>query len=397
MTTAPAAPHFSRDRTSLLLYAALGVFGALQVVPGLITPALRDELGYGYTLASLHVTAFAGFGVVAGLLAPRLDRRIGRRAVLVVGLLGMAAGVAGLTAGRGPASTLAAAALTGMLGTLIIVAVQSALSDHHGERRAVAFAESNVIASVGTTAAPLAVGATAAVLGSWRWGVLALAVSGLVVAALARRTAVPVTPVPTDGDDVRSGGLPLAARLGVGLVFLGVVVEWTVSYWGATYLREVVGLTRPAAVTAMTVFFGAMLSGRVATGVLVRRVDAARLVAVSLGVVAAGLAVHAVSTAAPPALVGLALLGLGTAALFPLGLSLAVEGAPLRPADVSGRCVVAGSTAVLLGPLLVGQLADALGLRTALVLLPVVVATAAVLLSQLVRQRRKTPTTVFSA
>lgn len=392
VTRAPApgpalAPSFTRDRTTLVLYAGLGVFGALQVVPGLVTPALRDELGYGYTLASLHVSAFAAAGVVAGLLSPRLDRRVGRRAVLLLGLLGMAAGVAGLTVGRMPAATLAAAALTGLLGTLIIVAVQSALSDHHGERRAVAFAESNVVASVGTTAAPLAVGAAAAALGSWRWGVLALAATGLLVAAASRRTAVPSTPRPRHGAAPAAGRLPRAARAGVGLVFAGVVLEWTVSYWGATYLREVVGLGRPAAVTAMTLFFGAMLTGRVAAGVLVRRVDAARLVAAGLAVVATGLAVHAASTGTLPALAGLVLLGLGVATLFPLGLSLAVAGAPLRPADVSARCVVAGSSAVLLGPLVVGQLADAVGLRAALGLLPLVAAAAALLLARVVRLR----------
>lgn len=378
---------YARDRTTLVLYAALGVFGGLQVVPGLVTPALRDELGYGYTLASLHVSAFAAAGVLAGLLAPRLDRRLGRRAVLVLGLLGVAAGTAALTTGRSAPATIGAAALAGVLGTLIIVAVQSALSDHHGERRAVAFAESNVVASVGSTAAPLVVGAAAAGLGSWRWGVLALATSGLLVGLLVRRTAVPVSVAPVEVEGTGGGRLPAAAVAGTGLVFAAVVLEWTTSYWGATYLRDVVGLDRAAAVTAMTLFYAAMLTGRVASGVLVRRVDAARLVALSLAVTAAGAGVHALSTAPAAALVGLVLLGLGVAALFPLGLSLAVAAAPDRAAEVSGRCVVAGSAAVLLGPLVVGQLADGVGLRPALVVVPVALLGAAVLLRRVVRQR----------
>lgn len=378
------AHAFTRDRTTLVLYAALGVFGALQVVPGLVTPALRDELGYGYTVASLHVSAFAGLGILAGLLAPRLDRWIGRRAVLLLGLAGIAAGAAALSAGRTPAATLAAAGLAGLLGTLVLVAVQSALADHHGEQRAVAFAESNVVASVGTTTAPLVVGATAAALGSWRWGVLLLALTGLVVAAVVRRTPVPATVALSEHAAGGGGRLPAAARAGVGLVFTGVVLEWSVAYWGATYLREEVDLSRASAVTGTTFLFAAMLTGRVAAGVLVRRFDPARLVAASLVVVAAGLAVHAASTDVVPALAGLVLLGLGIAGLFPLALSLAVAAAPDRPAEVSGRCVVAGSTAVLLGPLVVGQLADLVGLRPALLVLPLVVVGAAVLLRRVV-------------
>lgn len=373
----------------MALYAALGVFGALQVVPGLVTPALRDEFGYGYTLASLHLSAFAGLGVLAGLAGPALDRRFGRRAVLVAGLLGVGGGAAALTAGRAPVATLAAAGLAGLLGTLVLITVQAALSDHHGEHRAVAFVESNVLASVGSAAAPLAVGLAAATLGSWRWGVLALASSGLIVSVVATRVHVPSSLPPVDQPSAtrRDRRLPPAARAGVALVFTGVVLEWSVSYWGATYLREVVALERAAAVTAMTFFFAAMLTGRVVGGVLVRRIDPARLVAVGLLTTGLGLLLQSTSTAAVTALAGLVLLGLGISVLFPLALSLAVAAAPDRPAVVSGRCVVAGSTAVLLGPLVVGQLADAVGLRTALGLLPVVAVVGAVLLARVVRLR----------
>lgn len=386
---AAAAPHFTRDRTTVLLYAALGVFGCLQVVPGLVTPALREELGYGYTLASLHVTAFAALGVVAGLAAPALDRRLGRGPVLLVGLMGMSAAAAALAAGRVATATLAAAAVAGLLGTLIIVAVQSALSDHHGEHRAVAFAESNVVASVGATSAPLAVGAAAAALGSWRWGVLGLAAAGLVLALVARGRPLPsVATAP--GDDAAGGPLPALARTGVALVFTGVVLEWSVSYWGATYLREVTALAEATAVSAMFLFFGAMLVGRVVSGVLVRRTDPLRLLATGLVVAAAGLGLNAVSTVPAVALAGLVLLGLGVAVQFPLGLTLAVAGAPARAPVVSSRCIVTGSTAVLLGPLLVGQLADAVGLRAALLLLPVVVLAAGALAARYAGQRAAT-------
>jgi fucose permease len=209
----------------------------------------------------------------------------------------------------------------------------------------------------------------------------------LLVVGADGRTPVPDTPRAESAGAPSSGPLPPAARAGVALVFAGVVLEWSVAYWGATYLREVVGLGRPAAVTAMTCFFAAMLLGRIAAGVLVRRRDPVRLVAGSLAVVAAGLAVHAVSTAPTAALVGLVLLGLGVAALFPLGLSLAVAGAVTRPTDVSGRCVIAGSTAVLLGPLVVGQLADVLGLRTALGVLPLVALGAALLVRRIAALR----------
>ncbi len=112
-----------------------------------------------------------------------------------------------------------------------------------------------------------------------------------------------------------------------------------------------------------------------------------RLVVAGLAVAAAGVAVQAASTAPVAALVGLVLLGLGVAGLFPLALALAVAAAPARTVEVSGRCVVAGSAAVLLGPLVVGQLADVVGLRSALGVLPLVLLGAGVALRRVVVRR----------
>jgi len=379
-TLAPVHPstRFVRDRTTLLLYAALCAFGALQTVPSLAIPALRDEFGYGYGLSSAHLSVFAAGSVVAGLVGARLARRFGRTPVLVVGLLGFAAGAALLTAGRTSWATLGACLLAGVVGTLVLVAVQAGLADHHGEQRAVAFAESNAMASVGTTLAPLVVGGLAAATGSWRWGVLLLALGTAAVAVAARDAAVPEPSQETEAAD--TGRLPRAARAGVALIFCGVVLEWTVSFWGATYLRDVVGLDRATAVTAMALFFGAMLTGRVAGAVLARRREPRRLLLAALVTTTAGFGVAAVSTAAPAVLVALVLLGLGISVIFPLALSLAIAAAPSQATAVSGRCVTLGALAVLLGPLVVGQLADVVGLRPALLVLPVALLAAVPLL-----------------
>lgn len=379
MTTPAPAAVFSRDRLTVLLYVALGTFGFLQTVPGAVTPALRAEFGYSYTTAGLHLTSYAVGSVLAGVLGPGLDRRLGRRRLLLLGLCGGAAGATGLVLGRALPWTLLGALVLGALGTLVLLTVQTGLSDAHGDQRPVAFAESNVVASVGATSGPLVVGAGAGLLGSWRWGVLGLVVATLVVASLVRHAPLPVALV--EEHDVRGGRLPLSACAGIALVFCAVVLEWCVAYWAPTYLRDVVELERSTAVAGGALFFGAMLVGRTAGGVLARRYDPARIVAAALAVFAVGLLVQAVGTAPATSLVGLAVLGLGVSVLFPMGLSLAVAGAPSRAALISGRCITAGAVAVLLGPLAVGRLADAVGLRPALLVLPVTLLAAAAALA----------------
>lgn len=367
-------PAFERDRLTVLLYVALGTFGFLQTVPGAVTPALRAEFGYSYTTAGLHLTLYAAGSVLAGLLGPGLDRRLGRHRLLLVGLLGGAAGATGLMLGRALPWTLLSALVLGGLATLVLLTVQTGLSDAHGVHRPVAFSESNVVASVGTTTGPLVVGAGAGLLGSWRWGVLGLVAAAVVVAWLVRHAPLPVAVA--EEHDLRGGALPRGALAGIALVFCAVVLEWCVAYWAPTYLRDVVELERSTAVAGGALFFGAMLVGRLAGGVLARRHDPARIVVGALAVFAVGLALQAVGTAPATALVGLAVLGLGVSVLFPMGLSLAVAAAPARAAVISGRCITAGAVAVLLGPLAVGRLADAVGLRAALLVLPVTLAAA---------------------
>jgi MFS family permease len=88
-----AAPEtFARQRLTWATYGLAGYFAYLQTVLGPLMPMLRAERGLGYTVASLHFSAFALGNVGAGFVGDRALRRWGRRAGLWGGALGMAAG-----------------------------------------------------------------------------------------------------------------------------------------------------------------------------------------------------------------------------------------------------------------------------------------------------------------
>jgi MFS family permease len=79
---------------------------------------------------------------------------------------------------------------------------------------------------------------------------------------------------------------------------------------------------------------------------------------------------------------GLALAGFGTGNLYALGLNSLSAAAPGRAALAGGRVVTVASLAVLLAPLGLGRLADAVGLAAALAVVPVcLLAAAAALLA----------------
>src|SRR4051794_41931800 len=100
---APRQPqmHFRRDRLTWIAYALLAWFAYLQAAPGLLIGHLRDELHLSYSTGGLHVAAFAGGSLVAGVVSPRLERALGRRRLFWSAAALMTAGAVGLMAGRG--------------------------------------------------------------------------------------------------------------------------------------------------------------------------------------------------------------------------------------------------------------------------------------------------------
>jgi MFS family permease len=159
---------FHRDRFTWLAYLSLAFYGYFLNVLGPITPFLKEELQLTYTVSSFHFTAFAIGILLIGLGGHWVIQRIGGGRSLWLGLFGMSLSALLLLLGRNPIITVGASFLMGLIGSLILAIVPAALSDQHGEMKAVALSEANVIASLFATSAPLMVGWFAHSMGGWR-------------------------------------------------------------------------------------------------------------------------------------------------------------------------------------------------------------------------------------
>ena len=369
--------EFRRDRLTWVAYLVLAWFAYLQAAPGLVIGHLRDELDLSYSVGGLHVAAFAAGAMVAGVVAARLERGLGRRALFWSAAALMGAGAIGLTAGRIAEVTVGSVLVMGFGGGLLLVTIQAALADHHGERRAVALAEANVAASIAYVALIGVLSLTAALDAGWRIALLASLVVPALVWASNRRLAIDAPPP----SRVAQGRLPGVFWIAAAMLFCTTAVEWCITAWGATFVEDATGVSTDTAVALMAGYFGGVLAGRTLGSRLARRHDPARLLAVALAVTAAGFAILWPSTAPAQALAGLSLLGIGVGNLFPMGMSVTVALAPERTALASGRAVAMTSFAVLLAPLTVGALADATSLTAALGVVPVILALAAAALT----------------
>jgi MFS family permease len=353
-----------RDQFTWLAYLMLAFYSYTQAALGPLMPFLRAQLNLNYTIAALHVSAFALGMILAGLTADRAAERFGRRVLFWGGGGGMALGGVLLTRARQPILTIASVFVMGAIGSYLLVMVSAVLADHHGERRAVALTEANVAASVSAALAPLVIGLGEESGLSWRIALLIGAGVWLTLLLILRGTPIPA-------NAARSGGRetvrPLPRRFWAYwiVVLLSVALEWCMVFWGADFLENRVGLEKIAASTLMSVFFVAMVIGRVIGARLARHLESSRLLIFAVMVVGVGFPLFWLARVTVLNILGLFLAGLGIANLFPLTLSVATSIDPAQSNKASARVSLAGGLAILLAPQILASLADQVGIYTA--------------------------------
>lgn len=354
-----------RDRFTWLAYLTLGFYAYLEAALGPLMPFLRSELRLSYTVGSFHFSAFAIGTMLGGLFGDRVLRRWGRGWAFWGGAAGMTAGAMLLVLGRLAALTIAGAFIMGALGGLLLVTIQASLADRHGERRAIALTESNIVASAAATLVPLCIGAFQNIGLGWR-AALYLMVPVLLVLALSfRRVSLPEARQALAASSSSKRPLPLAFWAYWAVVVFSVSIEWCIIFWGANFLASVVGLDKVLASTLMSLFFLAELTGRGAASWLTRRASSARLLVSALVLTMIGFPLFWLAPFAPLNVLGLFLAGLGIANLFPLTLSLGVGIDPQQSNTASARISLGIGLALLAAPLALGWAADQVGIQHA--------------------------------
>ena len=363
---APSTNLFVRDRFTWLAYLMLAYYAYSQAALGPLMPFLRAELDLNYTVAGLHISAFALGMILAGLLGDRWAQRRGRRFVFWAGGAGMAAGALILTVSHHVVLTIIGALVMGWLGTYLLVMIQATLSDRHGEQRAIALTESNVAASISAALAPVFIGTFQRLSLGWRTALYLAAATFVLLFVYFQPEPIPDNRPPVTGP-TRTGrqSLPVFFWGYWTVVILAVSIEWCMIFWGADFLENVVGLSKINAATMMSLFFGAMVLGRIVGSRLSRTIPSPILLLVALGIVVVGFPLYWLATIPALNLLGLFIAGLGIANLFPLTLSVAVGVAADQANAASARVALAGGLAILIAPLTLGWVADQLNIQNA--------------------------------
>ncbi|RBW63104.1 MFS transporter [Ruegeria sp. A3M17] len=176
-----------------------------------------------------------------------------------------------------------------------------------------------------------------------------------------------------------SGGrvfaLPSGALILVGFTALcGALGEGAVADWSAIFLRDVTDAAESIAALGYAVFSVAMVAFRLAGGFVIARFGP--VATARFGGACAALGVFCVVSAAEAglALAGFAMMGVGYAVIMPLAFSRAASDPNVPPGQAIASVATLGYGGLLIGPPLIGFLAEMLTLRIAFTaLLPLAV------------------------
>ena len=181
--------------------------------------------------------------------------------------------------------------------------------------------------------------------------------------------------VDSDGADPATGGVRRARLLTRRIVLIGVItlcgtlLEGSAADWVTLYLTDDRAQTQSAAAFGYTVFAMAMALSRFGGTPVITRLGRGRAVRIAGVLAALGITAALALPAMPGILIGIALWGVGTALVFPAAMSAGGE-QPGRAADAIAAVSTIGYGGFLIGPPLIGLLAQQVGIGTALWILP---------------------------
>jgi MFS family permease len=192
------------------------------------------------------------------------------------------------------------------------------------------------------------------------------------VVLVASRTRFPVLGDPLQHDR-RTGLWRNRPLLVVAVVAaLGFLAEAAMEQWSGVYLRSSLGLPPLAGASGVAAYHGSMAVGRLVCAGVTNRLGEVRTLRAAGLLTTVGLLVALAGSVPLLVATGFLVVGLALSAVLPIALSLAAAIGTTSAGAAGSLVTTIGYAGFLLGPILVGALADATGLRVALGIVAIV-------------------------
>jgi MFS family permease len=367
----------SHSNARVAVTAVFALNGALFASIFSRLPAIQERTDIGDGALGLALLCSMLGLLVSQVGAGALVARVGSRHLVLVGVLGYAVALVPVSLSQSFVELAASFAFVGLANGVLDVSMNvHGLTVERGLRRPILsslHAAFSFGALAGAAVGGIVAGAGVGVV-PHLW---TAAAAGATVGFVAVRFLLPPA-----ADAAPEG--PLLARPSRALVAIGIFAfcallsEGAVNDWAAIYLDDDLGSGEGLAAGGLAAFSLTMGVGRLAGDRLTEALGPVRLARGGAGLAALGMATALAGAEAAIAITGFAAMGLGLAALFPLALRAAATRTG-TPGPAVAAVSALGYCGFLAGPTSVGGLSELAGLRTALLLVAILCATAAAL------------------
>jgi fucose permease len=388
-TTTLTETTVRKDWLSTAAYAGMFVFGIVMALLGSILPLLSERARFdmGQAGGLFLVMNFCMLVSMLGL-GPLTDR-FGKRPALAAGALLVAVALFMVARATSYQGLLWGVVLLGVGGGALNGATNVLVADLHTDarRKSAALNLLGIFFGFGAMLLPFVVGALVAALGFDRIMYLAMALSlapGILFISLA-------FPPPKQqqgfrpSEAVRLIGDPLVLLLGF-LLFFQSGNEFIVGGYTSVYLTRELGMPFSHASYLLAAYWASIMVGRIVSSKLLLWMSSHTLVLVSALGSALGVSILLLSHNEATAILAVILVGLSFASIFPTTLGIAGSKFEAYSGTAFGILFAIALTGGMLMPWAMGQLAEAYGLRSALVL--AVANSLMIFLLQLILRRR---------
>jgi len=365
-------------------------FGIVFTMVGTVLPSVMARFGIdkasGGTLLLLMT-----FGVLLGALifGPIVDGR-GYKAMLLGSTALIILGLEGVAFAPSISWLRVAVFLIGFAGGIINGGANALVSDISGDERGPRLNLLGVFFGVGAMGVPFVI---ALLTSRFSHATLIAGVGALVIVPLAviATTTFPPPKQPQGFPLADAGRLlrdPVMLLMGV-MLFLESGLEITVGGWTSTFVTEELEVAERTALILLSLYWAGMMLARLVIGTALTRSSPFRILYTCLAIALAGAAMLLTTHSVALAALGVFLLGVGFAAMFPTVLGFVGT----RFAALSGTAFSAAITMALIGgmslPYTVGVLGERVGMRGSFLIVPAALVMLGVLLTVLSRVLRR--------
>ncbi len=363
----PSSNKFVRDSVAWLSYLMIGTYCYASAGLGPAMTFLREELHLSYTLSAFHFSLWSCGVIVAGLTGDKTKRKFGVVKAAWGACLGLCCGIAILLAGQIPALTIAACFVCGVCGSTMSQTMCTIMAERFQHLRAIAITEANIAASLFCSLAPLLISWFSRSSLGWRTALILPIFAFVIYFFISHKFLANETHEESLANKIneKHARLPKAYWLCFAVVFLSVASEWSILYWTADFLKDVIHLSKSDAAACVTSFLVAMVFGRIIGSRLARQMKPHTLLRLASILGVFGFFLFWNSKIVFFSLLGLFITGLGISNFYPLTLSLAIASAPGQTSQATFRMSLSSGSATLSAPLLLGILAGQVGIHNA--------------------------------